>query len=174
MQCNNCGTPITGREIKCPGCGMSIQNQLRKRQQKQEYTYPPVAQITPSKKKDKRAIGYILFIIGIIFIIIAIFLQYSYIVNKEKEKKKKEQEKEEVIANGYIYEGYQFIIPDGFKVTKSDKYGIVLSGKDIIYTIDIDQNNSYTIYKNDFENYYKELVKGHEKLDNLYLTVLDK
>lgn len=174
MQCNNCGTPITGREIKCPGCGMSIQNQLRKKQPIQEYTYPPVAQITPTKKKNKRAIGYILFIIGIIFIIIAIFLQYSYLVNKEKEKKKKEQEKEEVIANGYIYEGYQFIIPDGFKVTKSDKYGIVLSGKDIIYTIDIDQNNSYTIYKNDFENYYKELVKDPEKLNNLYLTVLDR
>jgi len=168
MHCNNCGTPVTGKEIKCPACGMSIQNQIKKRQQKY---HPPVAQVAPPKKDNKRAIGYILFIIGIIFIIIALLLQYSYTVNKDKANNNKQQE---VLENGFIYKGYQFIIPDGFKATEKDQYGIVLSGKDIIYTIDIDQNNSYIIYKNDFENYYKELVKDSEKLNNLYLKVLER
>lgn len=173
MHCNNCGTLVTGKEDKCPGCGMSIKKQIAERKRIHDtLTMTPVQEEPPKEeKKNKKTIGYILLLIGIILISIALILQHNYKIKKEKEEF---NQKETVIENSYLYEGYQFIIPTGFKLTKSNQYGIVLTGKDIIYTIDIDQNNSYTIYKKDFENYYREIVKDKTKINNLYLTVLDR
>jgi len=73
-----------------------------------------------------------------------------------------------------MYKGYQFIIPDAYTFEKSDKYGVLIKGKDIIYTLDIDFNNSYQNYKTDFEKFYREMAKDETRLNNLYQKSLER
>ena len=86
MHCENCGTLVTGKEDKCPGCGMSIKNQIaRKRERLKETLQMPIVEESTDKKETNKmkTVGLILLVIGIIIIFIAVILQVNYLKNKD-------------------------------------------------------------------------------------------
>ena len=95
MHCNNCGTLVTGKEDKCPGCGMSIKKQIAERKKIHDtLTMTPIEEEPPKKKKNNyKIIGYGIFIIGITLIAIAILIQQNIKAYKEKVEKENIKEK---------------------------------------------------------------------------------
>ena len=163
MHCENCGTLVTGKEDKCPGCGMSIKNQIaRKRERLKETLQMPIVEESTDKKETNKmkTVGLILLVIGLITLFIAVILQVNYLNNKGD--------------ISYEYKGFVFKIPKNYDITEDNNYGIILKSKDIIYTIDIDSYYNYQYYQTEYKKYYTEIIKNEEKANNLITTNQDR